>query len=140
MQSTDLADVAAVCGCWGQTVPSKSLSGPSLHLLRRGWSARGGLPGFSRQGVFFFSSRTCLAWEAHSCCPALPRSPLAGRVCPAYDLPPLALICSCTHALHHTALHPWAACYPLLFIGAADLQARQKLADHPLCFVHLTAP
>jgi hypothetical protein len=70
------------------------------------------------RGWFTFSSHTYLALEACSYRPASPVSLLARRVYPACDLPPQALDCSCTHALHCTALHPPAARYPLLSIGA----------------------
>jgi hypothetical protein len=119
---------------------------------------------FPWQGVFPFSSHTCLAWEGPSCRPASPLSPLARGVCPACDLLSRALVCSCTHT--HTASHSTAPvgcslpfppywryrcrihrcyrceqfaahrCYRCSTFAA---QARQKLADHPPGFAHLSA-
>jgi hypothetical protein len=73
-----------------------------------------------------------------------PLSLLALRVCPDCDLHPRALLCSCKHALHDTALHPPDTkpfapqrCYRYRTFAA---QARQKMADQPLGFAHLTSP
>jgi hypothetical protein len=55
--------------------------------------------------------------------PASSLSLPARCVCPACDLPSQSLVCSCTHALHRTALQPPAARYPLLPIGAAGAES-----------------
>jgi hypothetical protein len=115
--------------CWwqlGTAVPSVTRPAYSDTCTPVGdGSVEVGYKVFPWQKVFPFSSHTCFAWEALSCGPASPLSLLTQRDCPACDLLPRALVCSCTR---HTALHLSAARYPLLPIGAtcAYLTARQR--------------
>jgi hypothetical protein len=104
MLSKDLADVAAVGGSLRQQFPACHSAGPLNMCTPVGsGSLEVGDKVFPWQRVFSFSSLTCLAWEADSCSPAPPFSLLARHVYPACDLPPRALVFSCTHALHCTA-------------------------------------
>jgi hypothetical protein len=98
MWSTNLADVAAVGGCRGQTSLAGHFAGQRWHFHpRRRWLCRGGRQGFPSAGGFLFCFHTCLAWEAHSCHPASPLSLLACLPCLPFTSPsPFYLSQTCT--------------------------------------------
>jgi hypothetical protein len=89
MWSTDLADVAAVGGSWGQQFLVCHSAGHTDTCTPVGGDfVEVGDKFFSWQGVFAFSSHTCLAWEALSCRTASPLSLFVQRVCLTCDLLP----------------------------------------------------
>jgi hypothetical protein len=136
------------------TVPSVSLGRLTLTLaLPQEVGLSMGMTRFSICRGFFLWSLKCLVWESLSCRPASPSCLLAGRVCPACDLPPRVLVFTCTHARHRIELHLQlltTRCSPLvlhvqnpsvlqvqIFVarrcyrcGTFSAQDRQQMADH----------